>query len=66
MGRMKDIYMEVMHQYGEMPTDFSLTDYLLKKKRDENEWEETVKNAQERKSSQDDEILDGDGSSSKT
>lgn len=31
MGRMKDLYMEIREKYGEVPEDFSLAEYNLKK-----------------------------------
>jgi hypothetical protein len=49
MGRMKDVYIDVMEQYGHIPKDFSLGDYLMKKKQEEYEWEEHEKNMQSEK-----------------
>jgi hypothetical protein len=40
MGRMKDIFIEVMQEYGTVPDDFNLTDYKLKKEIDNAEWQE--------------------------
>jgi hypothetical protein len=49
MGRMKDIFIEVMQEYGTVPDDFNLTDYKLKKEIDNAEWQEQhekLKNSQ--------------------
>ena len=49
MGRMKDIFIEVMQEYGTVPDDFNLTEYKLKKEIDNAEWQEQykkIKNAQ--------------------
>jgi hypothetical protein len=40
MGRMKDIFIEVMQEYGTVPDDFNLTDYKLKKEIDNAEWQD--------------------------
>jgi hypothetical protein len=44
MGRMKDIFMEVMETYGKIPDDFNLTEYKLKKELEDAEWEEYEEN----------------------
>lgn len=31
MGRMKELYMELMEEYGRIPEDFSLAEHYLKK-----------------------------------
>ena len=49
MGRMKDVYIDVMEQYGHIPGDFNLGDYLKSKKQKEDEWEEHEKNMQSEK-----------------
>jgi hypothetical protein len=49
MGRMKDIFIEVMQEYGTIPNDFNLTEYKLKKEIDNAEWQEQherIKDAQ--------------------
>jgi hypothetical protein len=40
MGRIKDIFIEVMQEYGTVPDDFNLTDYKLKKEIDNAEWQD--------------------------
>jgi hypothetical protein len=35
MGRMKEIYINIINEYGEMPDGFSLTEYLHEKKNNE-------------------------------
>ena len=49
MGRMKDIYMEVVQENGLLPENFSLTEYLHKKEIENAEWEEHEKNMQSKK-----------------
>ena len=42
MGRMKELYMELMQKYGEkLPEDFSLVEYQLKKELEYEEIRET-------------------------
>ena len=41
MGRMKEIYMEVMERHNyELPEDFRLSEYLIKKEMETAEWKE--------------------------
>lgn len=41
MGRMKEIYMEIMERYNnEVPEDFRLSEYLIKKEMETAEWKE--------------------------
>lgn len=66
MGKMKQLYMEIQDYYdGDVPEDLKLGDYLLKRKKEDEEWEETAKHAKERKNCENDESLDGNGSGSK-
>ena len=51
MGRMKDIYMEVVQENGLLPENFSLTEYLRKKEIENAEWQEHQKNLQSQKES---------------
>lgn len=51
MGRMKDIYMEVVQENGLLPENFSLTEYLRKKEIENVEWQEHQKNLQSQKES---------------
>lgn len=49
MGRMKDIFMEVMQMYGTIPDDFNLDEYKLKKEMSDAEWQEHERKAKEYK-----------------
>jgi hypothetical protein len=40
MGRMKDIFIEVMEMYGTIPDDFNVDEYKLKKELNEAEEKE--------------------------
>jgi hypothetical protein len=44
MGRMKEIYINIINEYGEMPDGFTLTDYLNEKKRTDDEHREFLEN----------------------
>ena len=44
MGKMKDIYMEVVQENGLLPENFSLTEYMHKKRLEDEEWEHKAKN----------------------
>ena len=44
MGRMKEIYIEIINEYGELPDGFRLTDYLNEKKRTDDEHREFLEN----------------------
>jgi hypothetical protein len=48
MGRVKDIYLELINEYGhvdDIPMDINLDDYIAKKKQDEQEEEERERNS---------------------
>lgn len=62
MGRMKDIYMEVVQENGLLPEDFNLSEYLHKKRLENEEWQKTteLEKLQGRKNSGHDEKLDED------
>ena len=47
MGRMKDIFMEVMQTYGTIPDDFNLDEYRLKKEMSDAEWQEHERKVEE-------------------
>ena len=49
MGRMKDIFMEVMQTYGTIPDDFNLDEYRLKKEMSDAEWQEHERKVEEYK-----------------
>ena len=49
MGRMKDIFMEVMQMYGTIPDDFNLDEYRLKKEMSDAEWQEHERKVEEYK-----------------
>lgn len=49
MGRMKDIFMEVMQTYGTIPNDFNLDEYRLKKEMSDAEWQEHERKIEEYK-----------------
>jgi len=49
MGRMKDIFIEVMETYGTIPDDFNLDEYRLKKEMSDAEWQEHERKVEERK-----------------
>lgn len=44
MGRMKEIYIEIINEYGEMPDGFRLTDYLNEKRKENDEHREFLEN----------------------
>lgn len=46
MGKMKQVYMEVVQEDGQLPDGFSLAEYLHKKQIENAEWEENEKNMQ--------------------
>ena len=41
---MKEIYINIINEYGEMPDGFTLTDYLNEKKRTDDEHREFLEN----------------------
>jgi hypothetical protein len=47
MGRMKDIFIEVMETYGTIPDDFNLDEYRLKKEMSDAEWQEHERKVEE-------------------
>lgn len=54
MGRMKDVYMEVMEKYGSvLPEDFSLGEYMLKKQIEDAEQQEMFEKLEREKASED-------------
>lgn len=59
MGRMKEIYINIINEYGEMPDGFSLTEYLDEKKNSE---EQSWRCQDAEKSSGREEISQGDDS----
>jgi hypothetical protein len=44
MGRMKEIYINIINEYGEMPDGFSLTEYLHEKKKGNDEYRDCLEN----------------------
>jgi hypothetical protein len=60
MGRMKDIFMEVVQQDGTLPENFNLGEYMYKKKLENEEWQKAteLKNLQGTKNAAYDEKLD--------
>lgn len=52
MGRMKEIYIEVINRYGEIPDGFSLAEYNLKKKMEELEQQELEEKLKQEKDDQ--------------
>lgn len=44
MGRMKEVYINIINEYGEMPDGFNLTDYLNEKKKRDDEHRECLEN----------------------
>lgn len=45
MGRMKDIYMEVVQENGLLPENFNLAEYVHRKNLEDEEWEHKKKNS---------------------
>jgi hypothetical protein len=64
MGRMKDIYMEVVQEDGMLPANFSLAEYMYKKQLENEEWQKTAEfeELQRRKNKDYDEKLDANSS----
>lgn len=54
MGRMKEVYIEIMEKYGHIPKDFSLKEYNFKKELDYAELQEIEEELKKIKSSQND------------
>lgn len=54
MGRMKDVYMQVMEEYGNvLPNGFSLAEYMMKKRLEDAEQQEMFEKLEREKASQD-------------
>ena len=49
MGRMKDVYIDIMQKYNHIPKDFNLGEYLHKKQIEDAEWKEHQENMQSQK-----------------
>jgi hypothetical protein len=60
MGRMKEIFMEVVQEEGTLPEDFNLGDYMYKKRLENEEWQQKteLEEIQRRKNNRNDEGLD--------
>lgn len=67
MGRMKDIYMEVVQEDGMLPEDFNLLEYLHKKRLENEEWQKATELAeiQGKESNRNDERLDENSNNNK-
>jgi len=62
MGRMKELYMEIKEQYGdELPEDFSLGQYQLKKELEYEEIREIEKRLKQSQSTSTDDAKDLSG-----
>jgi len=62
MGRMKELYMEIKEQYGdELPEDFSLGQYQLKKESEYEEIREIEKRLKQSQSTSTDDAKDLSG-----
>lgn len=55
MGKMKQVYMEVVQEDGLLPEGFTLEEYSRKKEIENGEWEEHEKNLQSKKENSSDE-----------
>ena len=53
MGRMKDIYMEVVQENGLLPENFNLAEYLHKKNLEDEEWKNKGENSSSPETSDD-------------
>ena len=54
MGRMKDVYIQVMEEYGNvLPNGFSLAEYMMKKRLEDAEQQEMFEKLEREKASQD-------------
>lgn len=65
MGKMKQVYMEVVQENGLLPDNFTLEEYLHKKEIENAEWEEHEKNLQSKETNSA-KNNDQDGSSMQT
>jgi len=64
MGRMKDVYMQIREEYGDqLPEDFSLAEYMLKKQIEDAEQQEIFEKLEREKTSTND-AKDASGSES--
>lgn len=65
MGRMKELYMDLMEQYGRVPEDFSLAEHNLKKELEYEELREIEERLKQSQSTSRDDAEDvlGDKSS---
>ena len=61
MGKMKNVYMEVVQENGLLPDGFSLNEYLHKKNLENEEWEKDSKTDSSKETS-DDKTTDTTGS----
>ena len=54
MGRMKDVYMQVIEEYGNvLPNGFSLAEYMMKKQLEDAEQQEMFEKLEREKASED-------------
>lgn len=54
MGRMKDVYMQVMEEYGNvLPNGFSLAEYMMKKRLEDAEQQEMFERLEREKADKD-------------
>ena len=54
MGRMKDVYMQVMEEYGNvLPNGFSLAEYMMKKQLEDAEQQEMFERLEREKAGKD-------------
>jgi hypothetical protein len=58
MGRMKELYMELMEEYGRIPEDFSLAEHNLKKELEYEELREIEERLKESQSTSTDDAKD--------
>jgi hypothetical protein len=65
MGRMKDVYMQIREEYGDqLPEDFSLAEYMLKKELEYEEIREIEQRLIESQKTSPDDAKDTSGSES--
>lgn len=64
MGRMKELYMDLMEQYGRVPEDFSLAEHNLKKELEYEELREIEERLNASKSTSGDDAKDVSGDQS--
>lgn len=66
MGRMKEIYIEIMNRHGEIPVDFDIVEYKRQKDLQNARWqehEEKAERAKREENKKDDAGLDGSSDS---